>query len=129
MKIELPFLLLGLFTWVFFEALLLSTWGTTPGKALLKTTVQKSNSSKITLTDAFKRSFRVWLRGLGTGFPLVSIFTLVLSYRTLNEFGQTTWDRDGGFVVTHKKIGTVRVLIAVLSIVVFVLLVTISKIK
>ena len=61
--------------------------------------------------DAFERCQRVWWRGLATGLPLVSLVTLVEAYLRLKREGISSWDRDGGFVVSHGPIRAYRVLL------------------
>jgi len=72
---DLPEFALGLaipFVWLFLEALLLSTWGTTPGKWLFKTWVADAMGNRLSFMDALSRSFSVWFMGLGFGLPIVS---------------------------------------------------------
>ncbi len=104
-----------LLAWTFFEAMLLATWGTTPGKWLLKIKIERPDGAALDYGSALKRSFAVWLRGLGCGLPLISLITLALAWNRLRENGQTSWDRDGGFVVSHGDIGLLRSLLAVLA--------------
>lgn len=115
--LDAPNIFIGMlifFIWVFVEACLLSAWGTTPGKWLLKTTVRDSTGKKLPFSKALNRSFSVWLRGLGIGFPIVSLITLIVAHEKLTKKGVTTWDWEGGFVVSHKKIGTIRTMVAIL---------------
>lgn len=102
------------FLYVFVEPIMLSIWGTTPGKALLRIRLSKSSEEKLTYAEALDRSINVWVRGLGMGIPLVSIFTLTIAYRRLKRDGITAWDREGGFAVTHQEIGLPRVLVMIL---------------
>ncbi len=121
----LPDIVLGmliLFFWIFVEAALLASWGTTPGKWLLKRIVRTSNNQKLTFSGALSRSFSVWLTGLGAGFPIVTFITLVVAHTKLTKDRITTWDRKGGFVVSHNKIGVLRVIITVLFFVGFFVL-------
>lgn len=101
-----------LFAWVFLESLFLSTVGTTPGKWLFKTRLIPPKGGKPDFSTALSRSFKVWWRGLGIGFPLVSLITLIVAYRNLTKNGVTTWDKDDGFSVTHDRIGPLRVIFA-----------------
>jgi len=110
------------FIWVFVEATLLSTWGTTPGKWLLRTTLRDSAGNKLTFPRALDRSFSVWWRGMGIGFPIVTLITLIVAYGKLTKEGVTTWDQKGGFVVSHNKIGTLRTIVAILFFMGFFLL-------
>jgi len=110
---ELWFGMFSLFAWVFVEATLLSTFGTTPGKFLFKIKLIPPSGSVPTFGAALARSIAVWWRGLGTGFPLMSLFTLLRANSRLVEQGITSWDRDDGFTVVHERIGVARGLAAV----------------
>ncbi len=100
--------------WVFQESILLSTWGTTPGKWLFRIKVRDGSGKKLNLSSALGRSFSVWLKGFGLGIPLISFITLLTARSRLKKVGITTWDEQGGFVVTHYKIGAIRATVAVL---------------
>ena len=124
---EAALALLALFLWIFVEAILLSTWGTTPGKCLLKTTLRDLAGKKLALSPALKRSFLVWLKGIGVGVPIITVFTLAVAHRRLTREGMTSWDRDGGFRVRHETLGRVRVLFVLLVFLLFALLIAIGK--
>lgn len=120
--VDIPEFALGLaipFVWVFMESLLLSTWGTTPGKWLFKTWVADAMGNRLSFMDALSRSFSVWFMGLGFGLPIVSLITLIASYMKLKDQGLTSWDRDGRFAVIHERIGAPRVVVAILLVVAF----------
>jgi len=105
---------LALTLWIPIEAALTATFGCTPGKALLRVRVSNKNGSNLSFGQALSRSFGVWLGGLGTGLiPLVTLVTCLFAHNRLSKKGVTTWDRDGRFMVTHRKIGIVRTLIAI----------------
>lgn len=106
--------MLMLFAWVFVEPIFLSTIGTTPGKALLKVNLTTARGNRLDYADAFGRSFKVWVRGLGFGVPLVSFVTLIVAYGRLRDNGETSWDREGAFVVAHGTIGVLRTIVAAL---------------
>ena len=108
-----------IFAWMLIEAFLLSTVGTTPGKWLLKTKVSTSSGDKLFFSTALSRSFKVWWRGLGAGFPLVALITQIVAYNNLKKNGVTTWDRDDGLVVVHEHIGAIRVLVTIVFFVAF----------
>ena len=110
--------MLVLFVWIFAESTLLSSWGTTPGKWLLKINLE-GPTGKPDFSTALNRSFAVWLKGLGLGIPIVSLFTLISSYNHLTKNGITPWDKDGNFKVSHGKIGVVRTVIAVIISIIF----------
>lgn len=102
--------------WVFTEASLLSTLGTTPGKALLRIRLvpPTNEQGRAPYGVALTRSLRVWWRGLGAGLPLVVLFTLLAAHRKLKANGASSWDIDGGWRVEHGHIGPWRALATVL---------------
>ena len=103
-----------LFIYVFVEPIMLTSWGTTPGKAFLRVRLRKSTGDKPTFAEALSRSFSVWLRGFGLGIPLVSLITLITAYNKLTKNGITTWDKEGDFNVSHRTVGAIRVIIVIL---------------
>lgn len=103
-----------MFIWVYIEAQLLCSWGTTPGRWVLGIVLRDSNGQKLSFSDALKRSFSVWLRGMGIGLPLISLVTVLESYNELTKKGITSWDQDGGFVVSHQRIGLFKIILAIL---------------
>ncbi len=40
---------------------------------------------------------------------------MVIAWDRLRENGQTSWDRDGGFVVSHDDIGVLRSIAATIA--------------
>jgi len=114
--LAIPNFLLGmaiLFIWVFQESILLANCGTTPGKWLFKIKVLNSKGQKLTFSEALNRSFSVWLKGMGAGVPIISLITLLISRSKLKRDAVTAWDEEGGFVVTHGKIGAIRSVVIV----------------
>ncbi len=129
--LNMPEIVLGVlltFIWVFVEASLLSFWGSTPGKSLFRITLRSSVEEKLSFSNAFNRSFSVWWKGLGLGFPFASLITLIISYKTLSREGITSWDRDGKFVISHNRIGYIRVIAAIIFFIGCLSLVVFSKI-
>lgn len=111
--------IVALFFYIFVEALLLSSFGTTPGKWLFKIQLAHTSGNPISYSQAMTRALKVWWRGLGIGFPIVGLITNVIAYERLKRYGITSWDREGDFVVAHEKIGIARILIAVVIFIVF----------
>lgn len=95
--------------WIVVEALLLSTLGTTPGKALLGVRVRTVTGENLNFFQALSRTTGVWIRGEGLGIPLVSLVTLIVAYNKLMGDRITSWDREGGTVVEHGPCGPGRV--------------------
>ena len=96
------------------EATLLATWGSTPGKALLRVTVRNSNGKRLDFGIALKRFLRVLMFGYGLGVPFLNIATLLYSYDSLRVQGKTHWDDVGDCVVSHAKIGAGRIIVTIL---------------
>jgi uncharacterized RDD family membrane protein YckC len=106
-----------LIIWTFVEALLLSTWGTTPGKWLLRVKVRDLNGKKLTYIPALYRALSVWGLGEGCGIGFVSIITYTFSNFRLVSKGITAWDEKGEFRVSHKPVGYVRGVIAAVTLI------------
>jgi uncharacterized RDD family membrane protein YckC len=106
-----------LFVMVFLEPILLATWGTTPGKALLCVSLRTNQGKKLTYSEGLNRSFSIWAKGLGIGIPLISMIALIISYSQLTKHKITTWDKYGNYVVTHRKINALRIIICILILV------------
>jgi len=100
--------------WIMVESVLMLTWGTTPGKALFSIAIGKSDGRPIAPSEALLRSFRVCWRGIAFGIPLISIVTLLRASHVLTNDGVTSWDRDGGFSITHGKISWFRLVLIVI---------------
>lgn len=106
--------MIAAFVFVFVEPCMLSTWGTTPGKALFNVRLRKNDGTKPNYAEALSRAFNVWVRGEGFGIPLVVLFMRTKAYNKLTKEGITSWDREGGFTVAHKNIGAGRIIVAVM---------------
>ncbi len=126
-SIEIFLTILILFVWAFVESILLSNWGTTPGKWLLKIELKDQEGNKPEFSKALNRSFAVWFRGLGFGIPIVTLFTLITAHSRLTKQGITSWDEDGHFTVTHGKIGFIRITVAVLIFIAFAALISLGE--
>jgi len=109
--------LLLLFYLIFFEPMMLSSFGTTPGKALLGIKIRDLSGNKISYTTGMKRGFLVWLNGMGIGIPLITLFTMIAAYNRLKRNGITSWDEKCGINIIHHRISILRV---ILFIVIFI---------
>lgn len=116
-----------LFVWAFVEPFMVATFGTTPGKWLLKVRLTLAAGSAVSYSHALSRSITVWWRGLGIGFPIVSLITLIIAYGQLTRNGVTSWDKEGGFVVAHEKIGVGRVIATIAFFITFLVLIAVGS--
>jgi uncharacterized RDD family membrane protein YckC len=101
------------FVYMFIEPIMLSSWGSTPGKELFKIRLRRHDGEKLSFSDAMGRSLRVWSWGEGLGIPVVTLITNYISYRQLVETGRTSWDRRGSFAYSHQIVGPARTAAAV----------------
>lgn len=104
----------SVFLWVFVESILLSTWGTTPGKKLLSITVRDTEGNRLCFSRAFNRSASVWIFGMGCGIYIISIIANIISYRKLSDSGITRWDKNGKYCVRHGDISKFCIAIALI---------------
>lgn len=103
-----PWIPIEFFAWIPIEALLLGFIGTTPGKWLLKIEVEKNHRKRLGFETALRRSFSVWLRGLGLGIPFLNFFCMLSAYHRLKAFSVTSWDRDEKITVSHHPVAKWR---------------------
>lgn len=89
--------------WVPIEALCLSLFGTTPGKALLGIHIRDKEQNKPSFALAIRRSQRVCLLGLGLGIPFINIACGYLAFRDIKR-GQSRWDKDLDVYIS-KRLG------------------------
>jgi len=113
--------------WLLAEALLLSLFGTTPAKWLFGIRVAHPGGDLLSFSEALKRSFLVFVQGVGFGIPFVALFTQLFAYRRLTKTGTTLWDTSANAVVLHKKWGVFRALVC--SAAVFVVLILMSALN
>lgn len=73
----------------------------TPGKWRFGIRVRNADGSRMRLWTSLKREAWVVVRGVGLGFPVVTLFTQVSSFTDLKEEGITAWDRKLGCQVHH----------------------------
>lgn len=95
-------IMLTVFIGTVVNAVLLSATGSTLGKWIFGIRVREADGRRVGFMRAIQREARVWMRGLGFGIPIVSLITLVRAYNQVNDFKQTTWDKDMQLVVTHR---------------------------
>ncbi|TDK24379.1 RDD family protein [Luteimonas aestuarii] len=80
---------------------LLLACGQTPGKWLFGIRVRDREGRRIGFLAALRREAMIYVRGLGLGLPLVTLYTLATSFGDLKNEGTTHWDRALGLQVSH----------------------------
>ncbi len=113
------FIAIVLFLWIFFEAGFLTLAGKTPGKLFLNISITDSDNKKPLFAKALKRSFSVWIKGMGLGFIVFTPLTMLISYYKLKKERITSWDRKGEFKVKYRPTNTTRYVLLALFIVIY----------
>lgn len=107
--------------WAVLEAVVLSSWGTTPGKRLLGIrVVRDEDGRRPTVAEALKRSLSMAFFGWGFGLFIVRELSWVVSYFSFRRLGTTVWDRQQRLHIEYERLSPSRL---VLFIVVFLLVV------
>lgn len=81
---NLPMLLL--------EPLMLSRWGTTPGKAVFGITVLDSEGQKMSLHQARERTAEVFSKGMGYGIPIYELWRNFKSWQSCRNWEWHEWE-------------------------------------
>lgn len=97
-------------------ALMVGLTGVSIGKWLFGVKVVRPDGRPIGLTAAFGREAQIWIKGWGLGLPLVSLFTLIGSYRSLEENGRSDWDKPSQRVLLHRPMNALQITLIVLTV-------------
>lgn len=100
---ELLFAVLALATMLFLEPLLLSRWGTTPGKWAMDLRVEALGGGPVSYAAGLDRTFAAITQGMGLQIPLYRLFKLYHSYKLCVDEGLLPWEIEGGVVVARKQ--------------------------
>ncbi len=93
-----------------YEAVALSLFGTTIGKAAFGLRISAEDGGLLELKSAYRRAFWAWASGNACYFffPAATAFFWWRGYKVLTTTGSTSWDDKIGSVVTQAKIGSLR---------------------
>ncbi|MBK8115680.1 MAG: RDD family protein [Candidatus Accumulibacter sp.] len=93
-----------------YEAVALSLFGTTIGKAAFGLRISAEDGGLLELKSAYRRAFWAWASGNACYFffPAATAFFWWRGYKVLTTTGITSWDDKIGSVVTQAKIGSLR---------------------
>lgn len=97
--------------WIPFEAVLIKTFGTTPGKKLFGIKIKNENDANLSLKKSFKRSLMVWMRGVGFGIPILNTICFFIFRRDLKKMGNASWDQKLNIRVYTSKRKRTRALL------------------
>ena len=87
---------------VMVEPILLSRWGTTPGKAIFGLRVEKAEGGRLTYGEGNTRTMSIIWRGLGWNIPVYTLFRLIKCYDGYCKDKELPWDRAQDLVVEAK---------------------------
>jgi hypothetical protein len=107
------------------DAMMYSVFGNTLGKKIGGIKVVGTNDAPVRFRAYLRRNFGVYWSGLGTGFPLISLITLVRSYDRAVSHERLPWDAAVGTRVVEVSkspartwvVGTVCTIAGVLGLV------------
>ncbi|MBF0316610.1 MAG: tetratricopeptide repeat protein [Nitrospirae bacterium] len=105
-----PMILIGvtLPLWFVIEAVVMSTFGTTPGKAILRIRVRAVDGSIPGFNVFFKRGMSIWFMGQAMGIPGLCFLSNFMAYLILLRDKKTMWDDKLRLVVSHGRVNDNR---------------------
>ena len=95
------------------EAGIFAAFGNTLGKAVLGIKITTVGAKRLTAAQFFRRQLGVYWIGLGTGAPLISLFTMARQHGRVKSSGHAQYD-EGKFNVKAPKLGTIRAISAII---------------
>lgn len=100
-----------------FCAVCYQNWQRTPGKWIMGIAVTSNTGAPLSFEQGIRREALVFLRGVGLGIPVISLFTHIHQYNTLMKSGVVSWDKEVGCTVSYEPLSSIRVLLAILCLV------------
>jgi len=85
---------------LFFDAVVYTIYGNTPGKALLRVkVVNKLDGSPLIFSQYLGRNLKLWIAGLAFGLPLFNIFTMARQAIRLGKGQPASYDEFADYQV------------------------------
>lgn len=94
--------------WFIVETILLSRFGTTPGKWLLGIRIVNDDGSQLNLQESTRRSARVLFLGIGFGWGVLSLICQLLAFFTTRRLGRPLWDHAAGHHLEAEPLKPLR---------------------
>ena len=88
---------------LFLEPLLLSTWGSTPGKWIFGLVVRDRNGGKLTYGDALFRTWLVLWSGMALSVPFVTLYRLYKSWKACRAGEELPWEECSYSIRDRKR--------------------------
>lgn len=89
--------------WLLIEPLLLSKFGTTPGKWLLGIRLEHASGRRLTYSEAYRRTAQVFFRGQGLLIPVIHLFCLGRSLWVYMQKGAMGWDEETDVIAEETR--------------------------
>jgi uncharacterized RDD family membrane protein YckC len=90
------------------DALVMAAIGTTPGKWLLRLTLRQEDGRRVPLSWLIARNLRLWVYGLGLGFPIFNLWRLWRSYKQAVAGVSNPWDSPKQLTVEQRAVRSWR---------------------
>jgi hypothetical protein len=91
------------------DAVIYALFGNTAGKAIAGIAVRdESSGGRLPFFVYLKRNFELYFLGLGTAFPIASLFTLYGSFRKADRGELLSWDLSADSRVIARSVNPVR---------------------
>lgn len=90
------------------EAISISAFRSTIGKALAGISITAASGGRLNLWRSVARSIRVVIQGLGLGIPLIALITQIVAFQYVQKNGAAGWDKDANASYLSKPIGSLR---------------------
>ena len=85
------------------EPLLLSTWGTTPGKWIFGLKVRNAHGGKLTFGEAASRLAVLFRYGEGWGLPIYQLYRNYRSFRACDDGEVLPWDEGLSYAIRDES--------------------------
>ncbi len=102
------FQVLTTLSWFLVEAALITTFGTTPGKAIAGLWITDEEGKRTTNGKSLIRALLLFVFGWGFGLPLLTLLSLVVSQVRMKQIGNTLWDERAKTIVRGKPVSQAR---------------------
>jgi uncharacterized RDD family membrane protein YckC len=101
-----------------YDAMLVATFGSTPGKSLMGVKIARANGETIGYGQSFLRSAGMLSIGMVFLIPLLSLIGYIAGYTTLKSKGATLWDSWASATVITQPVAGWRWVIGILLVIV-----------
>jgi uncharacterized RDD family membrane protein YckC len=96
------------------DSLIYALFGNTLGKAIAGTAVRAERGGRLPFLPYLKRNFELYFFGLGTMLPIITLVTLIGSFRRADRGELMSWDLSADSRVVARSVNPVRTWIVAL---------------